>query len=336
MPYCKMRYIHFYLILLFAISNTAYTQVTKEVTHTEFQACNSNGIGTYSPNTSDKVTLEGIILNNPEEMLNSQPGAPTPRGGQWQIFVQPEDQADHAGTCVWMGQSYSGVGGSGDYSEQQYMAEHYRVDHDPNTGHAFRAGDKVKVTGWFKFYRGKMNINEAHQVESLFDIDIELLESRVGLPTPEFVTLDELKDVNDNFIFDQTRNSGCEYYQGRLIRINNVSVMNPQNWGPNKTITITDSEGRTFPIILGHGYGILEEQCPTGNVDIIGIMDQETASFTVCKDGYRIYLCNYDGNGKVLTDFGKFKNHIDGDIDMDGDVDIADFGRMAENWLSGL
>ena len=324
------------IALSLIITNIAYTQVVTEVTHAEFQAVDSNGVGTFSPDTTDKVILKGIILNNPDEMLDSRPGAPTPRGGQWQIFIQPEDESDHAGTCVWMGQKYLGVGGSGDYSDAEYMAEHYRVDHDPNTGHAFRAGDKVKVTGWFKFYKGKTNINEKHQVEPFNDFKIELVEARVGLPIPEEVNLEELKDAADNYIFDADRNFGCEYYQGRLIRINNVVVTNAQNWGADKTIMISDENGRTFPAILGHGTGIFENECPTGNIDVIGIMDQEASDLNVCKDGYRLYLSNYDGNGNVLTDFGKFKNHIDGDIDLDGDVDLADFGRMAENWLSGV
>ena len=336
MHYKKMSYITKALLLTLFSTSMAFGQVTKKITHSEFQACDNNGIGIYSPNTSDKVILEGIILNNPEEMLDSRPGAPTPRGGQWQIFIQPEDPQDHAGTCIWMGQSYSGVGGSGDYSDAEYMAEHYRISHDPNTGQAFRLGDKVRVTGWFKFYKGKTNINEDHKVEPFFDVRIDLLEAKAGLPLPENVSLDQIKDTSDNFIFDSSRQSGCEYYQGRLIRINNISITNPQNWGHNKTLTITDSSGKTLPVILGHGLGIIENECPEGVIDVIGILDQEATNFAQCKDGYRLYVCNYDGNGRVLTSFNQFKNHIDGDIDFDGDVDLADFSKLAENWLSAL
>ncbi len=323
------------IILALSVINIVNCYGATTMTHREFQNSDSNGVATLLPysTTTEKVTLEGIILNNPEEMLDSRSGAPSVRGGQWQIFFQSDDAEDHAGTCIWFGQDYVGVG-TGTYSEQEYQSEVYRINHDPNTAYMFRAGDKVKVTGAYKFYKGKMNINEIHQVDPKYDFDIELIEPRVGMPLPDVAALSELKDASDKYIFDAARDSGCEYYQGCIVRINNVTVVNPENWGPDNTITITDDTGRTFPVILGHGYGITAYECPTGNIDIIGIMDQEATNYAVCTDGYRLYLCNYDGNGQVLTDFGKFKNHIDGDIDMDGDVDLADFGRLAENWLN--
>jgi len=320
------------VVVLLATGSAAFggPPTVAEVTHQEFQAVDEDGVGTYT--ATDKVILQGIILNNPEEMLNPTPGQGY-MGGQWQIFIQGEGD-DHAGTVVWLGQNYSRVSSSDDYTDEQLLSELFRINRDPNSGHMFRAGDRVKVTGWYKFYKGKMNVNEKHDIDEFFDFTVELLEARVGLPAPEVIALDELKDQNNDFIFDQTRQSGCEYYQGRLVRVNNVTITDANDWASDNTITIEGANGLTFPVKLGIGYGFTEFDCPTGEIDVIGILDQESSGYMVCKDGYRIWVVNYDGNGKVLTDFGFPKNRLKGDIDMDCDVDLADFAELAANWLA--
>jgi len=302
---------------LFCIGIAKADVTVAEVSHWDLQAVNADGVGTYE--ASDKVAITGIILNNPEEMLNHVPGT-AGMGGQWQIYIQDEGQ-DHAGTAIFMGQNYSIAGGSGNYTNEQWLSELLRINYDPNTNYMLTAGDRVRVTGWYKFYKGKLNINEKHQVEPMFDFDIELLEPAVGLPQPEIITLDVVKGENDEYLFDETRLTGCEYYQARLVRVDNVNIIDPENWAPGGTVIIMDDTGRTFPVKLGVGDGFVNYPCPTGQLDVIAIFDQEASGYSICKDGYRLWVPNYDGNGLVLTDRNYRRDNLLYDVDTDNSVD---------------
>jgi peptidoglycan hydrolase-like protein with peptidoglycan-binding domain len=317
------------LALVFVAGARGDEPTVAEVTHWELQAVDEDGVGTYD--ATDKVIISGIVLNNPEEMLNPTPGTGY-MGGQWQIYIQGED-GDHAGTAVWYGQYYAKVGGSGNYTDEELLDELCRINTDPNTGYVFAAGDRVKVTGWYKFYKGKINVNEKHQIEPMFDFEVELIQPAVGLPEPEVITLNQVKDVSDDYIFDSSRLTGCEYYQGRLVRVNDVNVIDPENWSPDNTITITDANGLTFPVKLGIGDGFTRFDCPTGQISVIAILDQESSGYMVCKDGYRLWVVDYDGNGLVLTDRGHERGNLPGDINTDYQVDFYDFIELAGNWL---
>lgn len=299
-----------------------------EVTHWQLQAVDEDGIGTYD--AADKVIVTGIVLNNPEEMLDPTSGT-TGMGGQYQFYVQGDD-ADHAGAAVYMAQRYVYMGG-GYYTAEQWDSELWRMNHDPNTGYTFQAGDKVKVTGWYMFYKGKTNINEKHKSDPFYDVTVELVTPAVGLPQPEIITLALVKDAGDNYIFDQTRTTGCEYYQARLVRVNDVNIVDPNYWVANGTVTIKDNTGRTFPVKLGIGDGFTRFSCPTEQIDVIAILDQEASSTSVCKDGYRLWVTNYDGNGRVLTDRGHKRGNLPGDTNTDCIVDFYDLAELANNWL---
>ena len=301
---------------LFFIGTVKADAIVTEVTHWDLQAVNSDGVGTYE--ASNKVTITGIVLNNPEEMLNHAPGT-VGMGGQWQIYIQGEGE-DHAGTAVFMGQNYSIAGGSGNYTDEEWLCELYRINYDTNTNYMFTAGDRLRVTGWYKFYKGKLNINEKHQVEPMFDFDIELLKPAVGLPKPDIITLDMVKGESDEYIFDETRLTGCEYYQARLVRVDNVSIIDPENWASDGTVTIMDDTGRTFPVKLGIGDGFANYPCPMGQIDVIAIFDQEASGYSVCKDGYRLWVPNYDGNGLVLTDRDYNRENLLDEVDTDNQV----------------
>ena len=156
------------------------------------------------------------------------------------------------------------------------------------------------MTGYYLSYNGKMNINEQHSNNPDHDFTIEVVEKGVGLPIPEVVSLDELKDDNDNFIFDSTRQNGCEYHQARLIKIEGVYFEDANDWGPYGQLTITDGL-KTLPVKLGRGNGIYAgSNNLVGPFDIIGILDQESSGLV---DGYRLYVMNYDGNGSVLASY---------------------------------
>ena len=312
-------------------------------TNWNLQTVDSSGSGTTSwLSGDDKVTVEGYILNRPEYMLDGTPSysvGPTGyTGGQWQIYIQGDETTDHAGTALWMGQNYANLpwaGGIGRYTNEQWIAELDRLNYDSRTNHRFMPGDKVRVTGLTKFYGGKTNINERHDTDPDNDFTIELVELGAGLPTPEIITLDMVKDGNDNFKFDQTRETGCEYYQARLVRINGVHFVNDANWAPNGQLLITDGTGRTFPVLLGIGPGITAgSNNLSSTFDIVAIFDQEDG-VSPNTEGYRLWVTNYDGNGQVLADgcdmHGIF---APGDINKDCIVNFEDFTSMAADWLT--
>jgi len=289
----KLRFLISMMMVVMA-SGLAAAVVT---THAEFQAVDGGGEQTFTSLT--KVTLEGILLNNPADMLDPTPDDGVTEmfnmAGEWQIFFQGEGD-DHAGTAVWMGQLYNNlpwVAPDGGYLNDEWIAEMTRLN-----AAQFSVGDRIRVTGRFLSYKGKHNINEQHSIDPENDFTIELVEAGVGLPKPELVTLDELKDDSDRCIFDSTRRQGGEYYQGRLIKIADVNVVDPNGWGPHGELTITDGI-RTLPVKLGRGTGIYAGSYNlTEPFDIIGILDQDSPSLT---DGYRLYVTNYDGNGHVLA-----------------------------------
>jgi len=311
--------------LAFAAALKADDPTVAEVTHQQLQAVDSDGVGTYS--ATDKVTVTGIILNNPEEMLDPTPSS-TGMGGQYQFYVQGEG-SDHAGTAVYMAQRYVYMGG-GYYTDEQWSTELWRMNHDTNTGYTFQAGDRVRITGWYMFHNGKMNINEKHKTDPFYDMNIELITPAAGLPAPETITLDLVKDSSNQFIFDPNRTSGCEYYQARLVRVDDVNITDPNDWAPNHTLTIADRTGRTFPLLLGIGEGFSRYTCPTGQISAIAIFDQESSDN---KTGYRLWVTNYDGNGLVLTDRGHKRGNLPGDINTDYTVNFYDFSEFANNWL---
>ena len=298
------------------------------VTHSEFQAVDAGGEHVY--NVTDMVVLEGILLYNPADMLDPTPDDTITEafmlGGQWQIFFQGEED-DHAGTAVFLGQLYNNlpwVSPDGGYSNEEFISELSRLN-----AARFSPGDRIRVTGYYLSYKGKLNINEQHNNNPDHDFTIELLERGVGLPRPEVVTLNDLKNSNDEFIFDSNRQSGCEYYQSRLVKIEDVYFADANDWGINGELLITDGN-KSFPVKLGRGNGIYAGSNNLGETfDVIGIMDQESTDLT---SGYRLYVMNYDGNGSVLAAREHRRADKPGDVDLDGTVDIDDFIRMIEDW----
>jgi len=268
-----------------------------DVSHREFQAVSAAGEQAYV--ATNQVSLEGIVLNNPADMLDPTADDSITEmfhmGGQWQIFFQGEGD-DHAGTAVWFGQLYNNlpwVMPDGGYSNEEWVAELTRIN-----AARFTVGDRIRVTGYFLSYNGKLNINEQHSKNPDHDFTIELLEADVGLPQPELVSLDDLKDDQDRFIFDPERLAGGEYHQSRLIKIEDVNVVDASAWGPEGELTITNSV-KTLPVKLGRGNGIYAGSFNlTEPFDVIGILDQESTNL---KSGYRLYVMNYDGNGHVLA-----------------------------------
>ncbi len=299
-----------------------------EVTHSEFQAVDGSGEQVY--NATNMVILEGILLHNPADMLDPTPDDSITEafnlGGAWQIFFQGEGD-DHAGTAVWLGQLYNNlpwVAPDGGYYNEEFITELSRLN-----AAQFSPGDRIRITGYYLSYNGKLNINEQHNKNPDHDFTIGLVERGVGLPRPEVVVLDDLKDSDDEFIFDPNRQSGCEYYQARLVKIEDVYFVDANDWGPHGELVITDGI-RTFGVKLGRGNGIYAgSNNLTEPFDIIGIMDQESPDLT---GGYRLYVMNYDGNGSVLASREHRLADRPGDINLNGVVDLVDLVKLVEDW----
>ncbi len=332
------------VLTVLALASSAATansaENPQEVTHMAFQAVDEDGKSTFTGETW--VTLEGILLNNPEDWLDPTPD-PSPgmfyMGGQWEIFIQGED-GDEAGTACWMGQNYGNRHDrdhpEDSYTNEEWLAELYRINYDPNSlldgrPHVFRAGDRVRVVGRHMEFGGKRNINENHEIGDDFNFTLELLKPAVGLPQPIEITLDDLKDQNNNYIFGHDPRQGGELYQSRRVRLEDVYIIDGQ-WEPLEYLTVADAPSgwtRSFRVRLGYGQGILRYPMPqpTDQIDVIGIMNSSAD-----KEYYLIAL-DYDGSRRVLGDATNLRGTIPGDINNDFKVDLLDFVELAEHWL---
>lgn len=315
------------------VGATAWGEAVR-VTHRAFQAVDEDGGNTFSG--PSVVSLEGILLNNPEDWLDPTANYNTANmGGQWEIFIQgetdPNGFPDEAGTACWMGQNYGSLGWINpamSYSDDAWLAELYRLNRDPNTQWVFRAGDRVRVTGQHLHYNGKRNINERHNNDPSTDFRIDLIKPAVGLPPAIEITLADLLDENNVALFDPNRLSGGEFYQSRRIRVENVYITNPQDWGPGNDVSIADGLGRSLRVRLGQGRGFERFACPEDWIDVIGILNQNGL-----RDGYYLMALNYDGSGRVLGEASHLRGNLPGDINGDYRVDLYDFVELAEHWL---
>ncbi len=129
---------------------------------------------------------------------------------------------------------------------------------DPATGYAFRKGDLVTVTAnGSLFYGGMQNINEEHSTDPANDFSFSLVCSNYGLPAPEVISLSSVISTNLSptghyDLFDPTRATGGEHWQGMRVRINGLTLVTTDGWNTNsdwsaRFCTATDGEGRQLP-----------------------------------------------------------------------------------------
>ena len=266
--------------------------MAKAETHSNLQAVASSGVSAWSG--SVPFTLTGVLLCGPDEMLDSTPhfipwndwAGAYQMGAEWQIAFQAADtNSDWGGSFCYMGQCYGNMPwwASDDfsYSNAAWSAEILRLNYDPQTMHQFQAGDLIQVTAnATSDYGGKRNITEDHYIDPAKNFNISLVTANYGLPSPLSITLAEVKNADDTYIFDQTRATGGEHYQGMRVRINNLTLATTSGWSAtntwgNRLCTATDSTGRTFP--LRHSRRDIGSS-PTGVFDAIGIFNQESGS----------------------------------------------------------
>ena len=90
-----------------------------------------------------------------------------------------------------------------------------------------------------------------------YDFTISLVSSNYGLPAPEVISLSSVISTNLSptghyDIFDPTRATGGEHWQGMRVRINGLTLVTTNGWNTNsdwssRYCTATDGEGRQFP-----------------------------------------------------------------------------------------
>ncbi|CAL1125580.1 unnamed protein product [Cladocopium goreaui] len=260
--------------------------------HRDLQAVDNDGLRAFPTNVFP-IRLFGVLLNNPADMLDSTPFEPNPvpfnLGASWQVFVQAIEPDDFGGTAVFMGQHYGNVppnleftpaptpDPSRSYSNADWLDEITRVSMDRETGHVFQAGDLVEIHAQGALYfGGKTNVNEEHFIESELDFELKLITPGYGLPTPTSLTLADIWDeAEDSVLFDPTRAAGGERYQGELVELMNVQLVDdPILWGPDSLLTVADAEGREFSLHLGLDDGF-SGAAPEGFFSAVGIFNQE-------------------------------------------------------------
>lgn len=269
--------------------------------HETVQAVNGDGSAAFSPN-GQPFRLRGIVLNNPADMLDSTPNfipwndddPPLfALGAQWQIFVQSIDPADQAGTAVFMAQNYGNfpfiADSAASYTDSEWLAEMERI----NPGGALQAGTLVEIRARAGLpFAGKYNVNEAHFNDPSADFEIVVLDLNHGLPEPVPITLADVKDSSDAFLFDPTRQSGAELFQARLVKLGGVRIADATGWESDGDVTLTDDLGHTLPLHLGLNPDLAALAPPTGFFDVVGIFNQE--SFGGGQDGYELWVMRAD------------------------------------------
>ncbi len=295
-------------------------------THSQLQAVDAGGTCNYvkvgaDPIPENLVVVEGICLNNPEEMLDP--------ALQWQVFVQGEG-TDYSGTAAWAGKAYQ---------SSVWDSELARLN-----ASGFREGDRIRITGYSLAIYGKANINERHSADPNMDFTVELIESGVGLPDPELTTLAEMNT------FDATRATGGERYQCRRIRLESVELQaGTTGWGSNTKGTIVDPSDPNQTLLLRLCNVDFGTQMPHTWFHIVGLGNQENG-YT---DGYQVWVTRADGievpgdcnlNGRVdggdlaLMGGAWFKTDMtwaEGDFTGEGQVDGGDLALMGANWFYG-
>lgn len=297
-------------------------QTTLAETHANLQSVKPDGTSAWQG--TFPITVTGVILNNPEEMLTGDPnflpwdnGANQYRmGGEWQIVIQAVDAGDRGGTTCWMGQNYGNQpwlhNSDLSYSNEDWISELNRLDYAPD-GHHFRAGDLVQVTANRSlFYGGKRNINEAHDNAPEADFSLTLLAAHYGVPAPEVISLaavmrpDDGNPATHEDVFDATRATGGEHYQGMRVRINGLtlasdasltnalgsSYFGSEGWDSSaswstRRVTVTDGMGRYFTLRMPR-YSL--GAAPTNAFDAIGIFSQESGSGSDGTFGYELFV----------------------------------------------
>ena len=272
----------------------ASAQVTTEVSHAWLQAVNEVGFTTNQ--VSHPIRIRGVVLNDPEEMMDPAydptATATANKGGEFQFFIQGGGD-DRGGTALWMAQNYDAAApwkpGIKDY-DAEWTNEMMRVRQS-----GFRKGDLVDVTARISlFYGGKWNINENHSTNSANDFDIALVKANAGLPQAEAIALSDLVDADGAQIFDATRATGGEHWQGMRVRLDGIRLADTNGWGKANwddriCMATNDHLGRGLKLRLPR-TDLGAPPSTSAYFSAVGILNQESDSGTIGTNGYELFV----------------------------------------------
>jgi len=277
------------------------------IRHADYQVVNPDGSSAYAGGFP--VRLVGVVVNHTEDWLDPTPSS-VAMGGQAEFFLQAVDLDgtpwdpfpgepfdDFGGTACWIGQNYGNLPFVGDpdgsYTDEEWTAELGRLGLFGGDGvvEPLRAGDLIELRArGGLFFQGKMNVNEQHSKSPSRDFEIVVLRRGFGLPSPPPLLVGDLKTETDEFVFDATRQTGGEYFQGSRVRLLSVRVTEEVAWTPGAVFAVTDG-ARTMNLRLGvhPGFDGGTVFSPGSTFDVTGILNQASLSGT---DGYQVLVMN--------------------------------------------
>ncbi len=290
-------------------------QQIEVLSHRQYQAVTETGAPAYTGGWPFRMV--GVVLNDTQDWVDPTPGFHKndndgifDMGGQAEIFVQAvnldatqwdpdpaEAFDDFGGTACWIGQNIGEISGDWglNYTDSKWQQELTRLNFYGPAGvtDPIRAGDLVEIRARAGlFYLGKYNVNEQHNPDPAKDFDIVRLEKGFGLPEAPELTLADLKDADDTFLFDLLRLEGPEHYQASRIKLTGLSLVDPANLQANTDVQVTDGDGRTFALHLCRGEGF--DGSALAGLDetfhATGILDQKTPFGGDLTQGYRLLV----------------------------------------------
>ncbi|MDY0168770.1 MAG: hypothetical protein RBS80_19635 [Thermoguttaceae bacterium] len=241
------------------------------------------------------IEIIGVVINNSRDMLyySDDPASPYYSDDpQWQVFFQATEDAkaadDFGGTAIYM-RRYHPMTSVDLFPGAEWAEEMDRLNFPVYTvtgekvTEPLQRGDLIKVEAKAPgmFFRGKNNVNTRHTSDPLNEFTITILERGVPLVAP-LITLADLKDANDDFIFDEFRQYGCEHYQASLVRLEDLLLDDdPANWFLYNTVNVRQGD-RTFPMQLGLDPALVAIDASTlltTPFHVTAILNQEDASY---------------------------------------------------------
>lgn len=294
------------LLLLTATAADAGTSYTPTL-HSELQAVFDDGTSAWSG--GPEISLIGVIINDAADMSNYTAYSPYV---WWQTYIQSAPAGEYGGYTVASG-DFGGTAlymraaipwGSSPYT--LYNATEWENELDRVTnGYSLQYGDVVLVEANAPgmFFNGKFNVNEQHLADPAKDFNVTVI-GHVD-PTAIPIALDDLKNPDDTFIFDDIRATGCEHYQASLVSLENLQLVSG-DWAADGTVTVQQlipviasvPYTLTFDLKLGLDEDLFSPAITNaieGGVmfDLTAILDQEDGDGNGYYDsGYRLWLTN--------------------------------------------
>ena len=204
-------------------------------------------------------------------------------------------QNDSTGVPVYLGQTFTVTGivtssnqlgnsGPGTIQDRTGSITVY----GSSFANSVNIGDSVIVTGDLSQYNGLTELNPASSS------DVEVISSNHDVP-PAIVTISQI--INQQW-------DGVEEYEGKLIRINNVSISGSGNFTGGTNYLISDtSASLTDGLRIDNSVStIIGQPIPSGKIDIIGVLGQFKYS-PPYNSGYQIlprFIADIIDNGAPL------------------------------------